>query len=216
MTNLERHERGISTSNLCSQCNDHPESILHLLRDCEGILEIWEKLVEPNEWHLFASLNLERWLRFNLQKSSMGNLRWNWSILFASMIHLIWIDRNHYVFSRKSVFPDQFLPKLFGHVDALETQLIRRPVPSYMAASSEVQVQWSLPPTGTMKLNTDGSCCNGLAACSGLIRNHHGQFIKGFHCNLGTALPLFKRNYGASCLAFVWQGVWRFPPCLLR
>lgn len=39
----------------------------------------------------------------------------------------------------------------------------------------------------SLKLNSDGSYQGGLAACGGLIRNDKGQFISGFHCNLGSA-----------------------------
>lgn len=42
MTNLERNERGIAASDVCPWCNLHPESIMHVLRDCEVTLEMWE------------------------------------------------------------------------------------------------------------------------------------------------------------------------------
>lgn len=38
MTNAERLSRGISDSDLCPRCKTYPESIMHLLQDCEGTL----------------------------------------------------------------------------------------------------------------------------------------------------------------------------------
>lgn len=96
--------------------------------------------MDRDVWHLFASLGLERWLEFNLKRYAIGTLRWDWAILFSSMIHMLWIDRNHFVFSRKSALLDLFLPKLFGQVEALETHL-RKPVPSFIDASVEVSVR---------------------------------------------------------------------------
>lgn len=71
MTNAERQARGMGNLSLCPRSfNAYPKTILHLLRDCEGILEVWEKIVDLEVWHLFASLGLERWLEFNLKRSS--------------------------------------------------------------------------------------------------------------------------------------------------
>lgn len=51
--------------------------------------------MDPNVWHRFASLGLEGWLEFNLQWPKMDPFDWNWPIVFASMVHMLWIDRNH-------------------------------------------------------------------------------------------------------------------------
>lgn len=153
------------------------------------------KLVDPNEWHLFANLGLQQWLIYNLQKSVTGSLRWDWSILFASFIHMLWIDRNHLVFSSKTAFPDLILPKLLGHIKAIETHL-HKPSPSFLEASMEVPVRWTLPLMGVFKLNSDGSLRNGLAACGGLLHNHHGHFIKGYHYNLGVASSILVELWG--------------------
>lgn len=124
MTNSERHLRGIAASDLCPRCNLQSETIMHTLRDCKIVLEMWEKLVDPSVWHLFASLGLERWLEFNLKHQKMGALSWNWPIFFSSMTHILWIDRNHFVFAGKSVVPSLFLPKVFGQVDVIQHSLL--------------------------------------------------------------------------------------------
>lgn len=43
------------------------------------------------------------------------------------------------------------------------------------------------PPVGYLKLNVDGSCRKGLAACGGLLRNSKGHFVRDFYCNLGAS-----------------------------
>lgn len=197
MTNSERHLRGIADLNLCPRCHLYPETVMHVLRDCEITLELWEEIVDPAVWHLFASLGLERWLEFNLKHHRMGASSDHWPILFATMIHLLWIDRNHLVFSGKSALPSLFLPKVLGRV-AIAQHYLMKPAPSFIEASFALDVRWAPPSFGGMKLNTDGSRKNGLAACGGLLRNAMGQFISGFHCNLGSATSVLAELWGLT------------------
>ena len=43
-TNVLRHQRRLSTSNLCRRSSNMPESTLHCLRDCNQASIIWNKL----------------------------------------------------------------------------------------------------------------------------------------------------------------------------
>lgn len=114
MTNATRFERGVSGTAHCLRCHQQDESIMHVLRDCDGAIELWEKIVDPNKWHSFASLGLHPWLELNLGNTDVGSGSFNWPIVFGTMVHMPWIDRNHFVFLGKSSIPDLFLPKLFG------------------------------------------------------------------------------------------------------
>ncbi|XP_045831621.1 uncharacterized protein LOC123923015 [Trifolium pratense] len=57
-------------------------------------------------------------------------------------------------------------------------------------------IHWSKPPPGFFKINTDGSFVHGQAACGGIIRNHNGNFVKGFMCKLGSGNALFAELKG--------------------
>jgi ribonuclease HI len=57
-------------------------------------------------------------------------------------------------------------------------------------------MHWSKPPPGFFKVNTDRSYVHGQAACGGIIRNHNGNFVKGFMCNLGSGNALFAELKG--------------------
>lgn len=70
----------------------------------------------------------------------MGDMHWKWPILFATMVLLLWIDRNHLVFFGKSAMPDQFLPKVFGQVEAIHSLLLC-PATSYIEASYELPIK---------------------------------------------------------------------------
>lgn len=118
-------------------------------------------------------------------------------IIFATMVHMLWIDKNHFVYSGKSTIPYLFLPKVLGQVEAIHHYMLK-PVPSFIEASYEVDVQWSSLPYGVLKLNTNGSRQNGLAACGGLIRNAVAQFVAGIYCNLGSTSSLHAELWGLT------------------
>lgn len=45
---------------------------MHVLRDCDVVLELWEKIVNPEVWYKFASLRLHKWLEYYLQSHEVG------------------------------------------------------------------------------------------------------------------------------------------------
>ncbi|KAJ7982470.1 Ribonuclease H [Quillaja saponaria] len=48
-------------------------------------------------------------------------------------------------------------------------------------------ISWSKPETGYIKLNSDGAVANAQsrAGCGGVFRNENGDWLLGFHMNLG-------------------------------
>lgn len=159
------------------------------------VLELWEKIVNPEVWYKFASLRLHKWLEYNLQSHEVGMGDLHWPIIFGLLVHMLWIDHNHYVFLGKLSLPDLILPKLFAQVDKLHSILLNQ-ASAFVEASHEVIVKWLPPPMDIFKLNTDGSHINGLSACGGLLRNSLGNFIQGFYCNLGAATSVAAELWG--------------------
>lgn len=45
LTNEERHKRRMTDDALCPRCGDYPDSIMHVLRDCEQVQEFWHDLI---------------------------------------------------------------------------------------------------------------------------------------------------------------------------
>lgn len=157
MTNVERTRRGMTGSDLCPRCSQAPETIMHVLRDCEFALTIWEKLVHPEVWHKFASLGHSKWLEYNLKSLDIGIGSWHWATVFGSLIHMLWVERNYLVFAGKSITPEQLLPKLFGQVDVIHSLLLTPALTFQEESRREVMVAWEPPPPGSLKLNANGS-----------------------------------------------------------
>lgn len=112
MTNATRKERGISDSDTCPRCLQHPETIMHVLRDCKSSLELWEKIVDPGIWHKLASLGFLKWLELNFTDDFAGVGNWHWPMVFCSLIHMLWIDRNHYIFFKKFCYSWLYSPQV--------------------------------------------------------------------------------------------------------
>lgn len=58
LTNAERKSRGMTNDELCPRCLHSPETIMHVLRDCEEVSSLWAKVVHQDKWSQFFSLGL--------------------------------------------------------------------------------------------------------------------------------------------------------------
>lgn len=77
ITNVERKERGMSYSDLYPRCHRYPETIIHLLRDCEEVNDFWSKHLDPSIWSRFFSLGQQAWLDWNMSSSRIRLVQWN-------------------------------------------------------------------------------------------------------------------------------------------
>lgn len=58
LTNLEKVRRHISDDDSCPNCSTHSESLMHALRDCFVVSQLWRSLVPWTERNIFFSLEL--------------------------------------------------------------------------------------------------------------------------------------------------------------
>lgn len=89
---------------MCPRCNSCPETIMHLLRDCEEASTFWNEVINPNAWSKFFSLGLFPWLEWNLSSKNdeIGKTPWSWFTFFTVSVAALWKDRNSLVFSQES------------------------------------------------------------------------------------------------------------------
>ncbi|KAE8728272.1 hypothetical protein F3Y22_tig00004630pilonHSYRG00070 [Hibiscus syriacus] len=71
MTNLERVRRGLASNSLCPLCNAHPESTIHVLRDCQIVSTFWRQKLLSSHVQSFFSWDLPDWIQFNLGSKEM-------------------------------------------------------------------------------------------------------------------------------------------------
>ncbi|KAK5843109.1 hypothetical protein PVK06_005544 [Gossypium arboreum] len=100
LTNLERARRGLNHSTFCPMCRHNTEDVLHTLRDCSTIKEIWLSITHPS-WQnqFFSNDNIFNWVEENLKHNEW--LIWantSWPTLFGIVAWRIWKNRNFFVF----------------------------------------------------------------------------------------------------------------------
>lgn len=73
----------MTDSDLWPRCLQYLETVMHILRDCEVAIELWERIVKQDIWHRFASVGLLQWLKFNMETTDGGKEDWHWPIVFS-------------------------------------------------------------------------------------------------------------------------------------
>lgn len=88
---------------LCLGCQACPESVMHVIRDCEDVREFWYSMLKEDHVSWFFTLGLECWMYFNLSSLNVGVGPSDWSIFFGIAAYELWWDRNLLVFSNTTV-----------------------------------------------------------------------------------------------------------------
>lgn len=140
----------------------------------------------PQALNDFLSFDLMDWLKLNcLCNSSIhaNDLPWSSQCPFA--VWLLWKQRNKVVFENSP-----FNLKL----NNLCIQIAREYF--YCVSKGQkikqqiaIQVRWNRPPVGWFKLNSDGASFRnpGKVSGGGLVRDHHGKWVKGYMRHIGVA-----------------------------
>ena len=168
----------------CELCGLAIESISHVLRDCIVAKNFWKLLGIPSKHHDFFLLDLKEWMKVNCSsKSTLRHHHLPWKIVFPFGIWQLWNQRNSFLFSSGTVtrnIQDHCIKKsaeFFAIVGDKPNKNLR----------TNIQVKWTKPPVGWLKLNTDGFAVGnpGIAGGGGLIHNENGDWIMGLAKSLG-------------------------------
>ena len=178
--------RGMLVDTACPHYPNIPEFVLHALRDCHVVRNIWHQLGVHHSDNTFFSSNLQEWLFGNCSskvKRVARQASWNQVFMFAAW--LIWKGRNQLVFENK-----RLNPKIDGHITdkVVEyTHYASKPLMSKHRIMK--QIRWEKPSNGWRKLNVDGASIGNPSRAGGgdLLRNKNGNWIGGFARRIGMA-----------------------------
>lgn len=181
-------DRGMNTNLLCPLCRVEVETIIHALRDCKMVREVWFNLsIARNDVTYFTS-EVTSWMIKNAKLDH--SLHWNTIFLFA--IWILWQRRNLVIFQNQSTRPNIHLKIIqraqefihYGLKPSVETRQVLKPI------------RWERPNKGWVKLNTDGSSSGNLgpAGCGGILRDKNGDWLLGFSKKIRIASILWQ-NY---------------------
>ena len=187
--------RGFGDDEGCPVCLREPETILHALRDCPRVKQIWSQLSVKGNNSDFWRSNLHKWLQNNGKvRCSLIQGKPPWRIMFNFAVWYIWKSRNSFVFNRKS--PN---PNLFREISNQAAEFMfcvsspRNPV-----RRVSKRIRWEKPPIGWKKLNTNGSVigCMEQAGCGGVVRDEHGSWVAGFTRHVGATNSFAAELWG--------------------
>ena len=182
--------RGLNLDSVCAIFHLEIESVDHLLRRCTVAQEFWCKLKVPRELLATFDQHVKMWLEVDCSSRVVSE---HLGIVFPMGIWHLWLARNRFQFKT-------------GVVDNLShTRCIKDSAEFFAIGSKDrcnkmkkvIRVAWEKPPLGWLKLNTDGSALGnpGKAEGGGLIRDHQGNWIRGF---------ARAHGYSTSSLAELW------------
>ncbi|KAK8565123.1 hypothetical protein V6N12_058698 [Hibiscus sabdariffa] len=187
MKNLERQRRCFGNSSTCPRCGAC-ESVLHVLRDCSTVRNIWVVVFGRILSVRFYTYNLDIWLPSNLRCSlptRFSNIPW--PILFASTCWQIWKSQNGSIFSRFDTPVDNTASRVITW--SRHYSIVSTAAHAQHTVHSATASRWSAPSPPWICLNTDGSSCfrSNYARAGGVIRDSNGAWIAGFDRGIDIA-----------------------------
>lgn len=98
--NDKRQKCGMDTNVLCSLCQTHVETNLHILRDSQQVKPIWQHLLPPQRVQDFFQGKFSNWVKSNINGGCKADVK-DRKLLFKLTIRSIWNKRNQVVFVEK-------------------------------------------------------------------------------------------------------------------
>ncbi|CAL1392167.1 unnamed protein product [Linum trigynum] len=194
-TNVLRFCRRCSDSPMCARCDDIPETVVHVLRDCPPARFCWSRWVPVDRQMEFFHRGQEDWLRSNLSNEDRMESGLAWNEFFSIAIWLIWKNRCTACFKGVGkAFTAPTLAHSIQHKSLLwhkawEAPSIKPGRPSLQGDKITELISWHPPSSGWRKLNIDGASAGnpGTAGAGGVIRDEQGRWIAGFVAKIGEA-----------------------------
>jgi ribonuclease HI len=197
LTNSMKHRMGLA-SPICSYCGMADETILHALRDCPLVLQLWQQVVPYEVRGEFFMSNLHAWVDININHTCNGGIRDRWCDFWAFAVSCLWTWRNKELHDSNFMRPSNTIYHIIklgkdyrkamrdmavvGHQD-------RNRILSY--------IKWKPPKENYVKLNTDGACKEGrTAGCGGVIRGNQGEWLGGFAKGVGYCNAFVAELWG--------------------
>ncbi|KAF7834213.1 reverse transcriptase [Senna tora] len=182
-------KRKVPISVTCPFCNLEAESTPHILRECPLAQIIWH--LSNSKVSFQTSYPFETWLKDNCLNSNVETVSTPHNVLFIYTLWHIWLARNDSIFN--NITPSPVIIAKISIASAVEFFHVANDFPSPpLGQSLSFNVKWNPPKFSWWKLNSDGACLGnpGPFAIGGIIRDHMGNWVKGFSGFVGQGTAL--------------------------
>lgn len=93
LTNFDRWRKGLDPNGLCPICASSEETIMHLFRDCQFVMHVWDRVTVGSCTTGFLVDDLLSWMHLNLSsKESRHDV--SWQLIFGVSTHVLWSIQN--------------------------------------------------------------------------------------------------------------------------
>ncbi|KAJ8898838.1 hypothetical protein K2173_008147 [Erythroxylum novogranatense] len=213
LTNEARLRRNLAPSASCPICQDHTESMLHAIRDCPKVREMWKSLVPRKVWEQFFSNPIDRWLLRNIRGNQQGVEGVEWRMLFVVGCWLMWKWRNYEVFDGNFTRPPNDAMVVYKVAASFHMSILAGESNDFNPNGRVWRnISWLLPSNGWMALNTDGASKGnpGVVGAGGVIRDTKGRWLHGFVQNIGIATSFVAELWAIKVgLLMAWEKGYR-------
>ncbi|KAJ1418140.1 Ribonuclease H domain [Sesbania bispinosa] len=194
--------RGFIATDVCPFCLNHEETVVHILRDCVKVQDVWFTLARGRLPGSFFTTNIHDWILDNIGLHSDST----WRLTFGLVIWAIWKSRNTLIFEQVPFSVDSIVVLVrscmaVGHASWCQEVFHRPKYKQFLVGSK-------FPEPGWVKVNVDGSVLHHslLAGCGGLFRGPDGRWLCGFIYNLGRSNVLLAELRGIeTTLRIAWE-----------
>lgn len=150
--------RGMDVDEACPICQREPKSIIHAIRDCAWVKDVWLQLDVSTANQEFWTSNLQDWVNLNGKANcSRAQGKPPWKIIYSFAVWSIWRNRNMAVFNRERVnlnLSQDIMNQVLEFIYCVHS-------PRNPNQKINKSFRWERPPLGWKKLNTDGSWLGG-------------------------------------------------------
>ncbi|KAJ8762621.1 hypothetical protein K2173_008060 [Erythroxylum novogranatense] len=213
LTNEAWLRRNLAPSTSCPICQDHTKSILHAIRDCPKVREMWKSLVPRKAWEQFFSNPIDRWLLSNIRENQQGVEGVEWRMLFVVGCWLMWKWRNHEVFDENFTRPPNEAMVVYKVAVSFHMSILAGETNDFSPNGRMWRnISWLLPSNGWIALNTDGTSKGnlGVAGAGSVIKDTEGRWLDGFVQNIGVATSFVAELWAIKVgLLMAWEKGYR-------
>ncbi|GLT35133.1 hypothetical protein SLA2020_096110 [Shorea laevis] len=183
------HNLGIIEDPMCKICNAQIESIDHIFCKCPAAIYVLNIIflgsdLSPN------NSSFKQWLRSlscNMTLSPFFNIPW--AVIFCFVIWGLWIQHNQFIYRHQNIDAQNTSNIIMDRVIEFWSS---NPLSCSTTRKQIRLISWEPPPTGWIKLNTNGSVISnpGTTSCGGLFWDSQGQWVVGFTRRIGYTTAL--------------------------
>lgn len=89
-TKAELSRRNLNCDTTCNRCGCGLEDLLHAIRDCIVVRQVWNHFIPVTNRFYFYSLNMKDWTKYNLERDWSFESGLGWNTVFGVAIWRLW------------------------------------------------------------------------------------------------------------------------------